>query len=129
MKYSMLENLFRTFKNSPKIEFKSFSVTHGLIRLPPSRDFFAKNFIEKAFNFDFLERKYQKLALFVVYSSENQTFSDFFGKFFAKKIRDRGIRMSSWATEKDLNSIFGEFLKSGINFLTYCIIALSYHLT
>ena len=25
---------------------------------------FAKNFIEKAFNFDFLERKYQKLALF-----------------------------------------------------------------
>ena len=34
----MLENLFHTFKSSPKIEFKSFSVAHGLIRLPPSRD-------------------------------------------------------------------------------------------
>ena len=60
----MFQNLFPTFEKSPKVEFKSFSVAHGLIRLPRSRDFFAKNFIEKAFNFDFLERKYQKLALF-----------------------------------------------------------------
>ena len=87
--YRMLENFFRTFKSSPKIEFKSFSVAHGLIRLPRSRDFFAKNFIEKAFNFDFLERKYQKLALF-------EHFLGFRPQYFFYRLCPNWLIFSTW---------------------------------
>jgi len=56
----MFQNLFPTFEKSPKVEFKSFSVAHGLIRLPRSRDFFCKKFYRKKLRFRFFSSKIRK---------------------------------------------------------------------
>ena len=65
----MFQNLFPTFEKSPKVEFKSFSVAHGLIRLPPSRDFFAKNLIYglKKLLISIFKEKIPKISTFWVF--------------------------------------------------------------